>query len=61
VQIIDEYMNDVRATNTDSSKYIECSKNSFVKRSHIESNPIIIPKPKTYTQSAIAYLSGFLG
>jgi serine/threonine protein kinase len=55
-QIIDEYMNDAREADNGSQKYIEYSK-----KVHTESDPIVIPRSKTYAQSAIAYLSGFLG
>uniref|UniRef100_A0A6C0CAX8 Protein kinase domain-containing protein n=1 Tax=viral metagenome TaxID=1070528 RepID=A0A6C0CAX8_9ZZZZ len=55
-QIIDDYMNDAREAADNSQRYIEYSK-----KIHTESNPIVIPKPKTYAQTAMSYISGFLG
>jgi len=51
--IIDEYMSDAQNLSNSHHKYIEYGKN------YSETNPIIIPRQKTYTQTAVAYLSGF--
>lgn len=51
--IIDEYMSDAQNLNDSHHKYIEYGKK------YSETNPIVIPRQKTYTQAAVAYLSGF--